>query len=86
MCHRLKERLQRCETCYVVGYSFRDDDILGLFRDAMDLNDGLRLCVIDPNADAIVRTKFYGYRERIKAIPMVFSVEAVRELLTKSLL
>jgi len=86
MFHHLKQSLQRSETCYVVGYSFRDEDILGLFRDAMDLNGGLRLCIVDPNADAIVRTKFYGYRDRIDKVPMKFSVEAVKDLLSKSLL
>ena len=80
MFHHLKECLQRSETCYVIGYSFRDEDILGLFHDAMDLNDRLRLCLIDPKADAIVRAKFFGYSPRIDKIPTEFSVESTRSL------
>ena len=80
MFHHLKDCLQLSERCYVIGYSFRDEDILGLFQDAMDLNHRLRLCLIDPQADAIVRTKFFGYSPRIDKVPSKFSTECVGSL------
>jgi len=58
MFHHLKKCLRRCKGCYVVGYSFRDDDILGLFHDAMELNRDLQLYLIDDKAQNIVEEKF----------------------------
>jgi len=80
MFHHLKKRLLRCQGCYVVGYSFRDDDILGLFHDAMELNGDLQLYLIDRKAQNIVEEKFKSFLDRIKTIPKEFSIEAVSEL------
>jgi hypothetical protein len=40
MFHHLKGYLSTptCKNCCVVGYSFRDEDILAIFKDAMDIN------------------------------------------------
>jgi hypothetical protein len=80
MFHYLKERLTNCEVCYVVGYSFRDEDILGLFMDSMSLNSHLILCLIDPVAEDIAAEKFGDFERRVKRIPKEFSIEAIQEL------
>jgi hypothetical protein len=80
MFHHLKARLLLCDACYVVGYSFRDDDILGLFHDAMTLNKKLQLYLIDRNAPAIMQAKFNGFSDRVQQIPKEFSVQAAKEL------
>lgn len=80
MFHALKDQLIKSRNCYVVGYSFRDDDILGLFHDAMDLNKSLRIFLIDHNADKIVKDKFNRFSDRIKQLPMEFSVDSARML------
>lgn len=80
MFHHLKKCLLRCKGCYVVGYSFRDDDILGLFHDAMELNGDLHLYLIDRKAQNIVEEKFKNFVGRIKTIPKDFSIDAVSDL------
>jgi len=79
MFHHLKECLLRCKACYVVGYSFRDEDILGLFHDSMELNRDLRICLIDLNADTI-KKKFDNFSARVQTIAMPFSMKAARQL------
>lgn len=80
MFHHLKDCLTTADRCYVVGYSFRDDDILWLFHDAMELNPKLYLSLIDPNARVIVSEKFVDFADRIQLIPQEFSVAACRQL------
>lgn len=80
MFHYLKERLMTCKACYVVGYSFRDDDILGLFHDNMRLNNLLNLTIIDPQAQSIKADKFPEFTDRINPLSMEFSVEAARNI------
>jgi len=80
MFHHLKQCLLRSEMCYVVGYSFRDEDILGLFHDALHLNDDLNLYLIDPAADNIVTTKFTVFERQIHRIPERFSVRSLIRL------
>lgn len=80
MFHYLKTCLVECKMCYVVGYSFRDDDILGLFHDAMMINEDLRLTIIDPMAETIVKDKFPRYEHRIKRIPYKFGETAIQSL------
>ena len=76
---RLVEPMNR--QCYVVGYSFRDDDILGLFHDALDQNQGLQVVLLDPEAETIRSERFRGFSaERVRAVYKKFSVEAVKEL------
>lgn len=80
MFHHLKQCLMRSQTCYIVGYSFRDEDILGVFHDALGLNASLSLCLIDPDAGNIIRSRFPNHQQRINSIPSRFSVEAVNGL------
>jgi hypothetical protein len=80
MFHYLKNTLGHCDACYVVGYSFRDDDILGLFHDSMELNNKLELYIIDMNAPKIAKEKFQDLMGRVHQIPMEFSVQAARNL------
>jgi len=79
--HTLKAKLLHCEKCYVVGYSFRDDDIAGLFTDAMDLNKKLFLCLVNPAAQEIVYTRFAHYQERVSLIPYELSDERTTTLI-----
>jgi hypothetical protein len=81
MFHYLKDRLSTCNNCYIVGYSFRDDDILGLFIDAMDINKELVLFLLDPKAESIKKEKFLNYAERIKPVQSDFTVQSVRNLI-----
>lgn len=71
--HALKAKLLDCKHCYVVGYSFRDEDILGLFMDATDLNKRLTFCIVDPAAQEIAETKLAKYQERLSLIPYQLS-------------
>lgn len=80
MFHHLKQCLVTCKACYVVGYSFRDEDILGLFRDAMTLNKHLRLVVVDPMAEIITREKFSDYEDRVHRVCETFTIEAIEQL------
>ena len=83
MFQMLKQCLMRSATCYIVGYSFRDEDILGLFHDSLDMSDRLRLYIIDPRADKIKGEKFANYPNRIEIVPMGFSVESVKQLTSR---
>lgn len=78
MFHYLKRNLREKERCYVVGYSFRDDDLLGLFTDAMQLNERLRLILIDPNASQIADEKFPQFSGRVARVNAEFSIEAAK--------
>ena len=80
MFHYLKECLSTFYACYVVGYSFRDEDILGLFHNSMELNRNLSLYILDVNADSIGK-KFSNFSERVHTMAMPFSDEAARQLL-----
>jgi hypothetical protein len=80
MFHQLRYYLVTCNRCYIVGYSFRDEDILGLFHDAMMVNKSLLLTIIDPMAETIARDKFALYEGRISCISEAFSVKAAEKL------
>lgn len=80
MFHYLKEYLLHANRCYVVGYSFRDEDILGIFHDAMQLNNNLVLVLVDPEAPRIAGYKFHQFGGRVNAIPLEMSTDANNEL------
>ena len=67
--HALKAKLLDCRCCYVVGYSFRDQDILGLILDAADLNKKLAFCLIDPAAEEIGHIRLTKYQDRLSLVP-----------------
>lgn len=53
------EYFERCcehaRLCIAIGYSFRDYDALTRLRGAMSVNDDLRLLVVSPSADEILK-------------------------------
>ena len=53
----LKKNLLKCQTCIVVGYSFRDPNVRQLFADACRRNNSLRVFLVSPNAKGIIREK-----------------------------
>ena len=67
--HALKAKLLERRHCYVVGYSFRDEDILGLFLDAAGLNKNLTFCLVDPSAKVIAHTKLTKIQKRVAIVP-----------------
>lgn len=80
MFHHLKDCLLRGQVCYIVGYSFRDDDILGIFCDAMVKNKNLHLVLIDPVAKVIKDERFSEYADRVQCISEPFTMNAVKQL------
>ena len=71
--HQLRTDLATADNCYVVGYSFRDDHLLGTFHDALEMNPNLGLVIIDPNAGGIVERKFPAFADRIEIEEREFS-------------
>lgn len=45
--------LLHAKVCAVIGFSFRDQEIFEEFRQAMDLNEELKLVFVDPDAEAV---------------------------------
>jgi hypothetical protein len=80
MFHHLKTSLVGSDRCYIVGYSFRDPDIKGLFLDAALKNDKLRFYFIDPNVDEIVNERLSTINDRIIKIDKEFGYKAIEEL------
>jgi hypothetical protein len=63
--------LSHAEFCLVVGYSFRDYDVLMRFRAAAIANEKLQVAILDPNASTICKeVGKYG----INALPIVGSL------------
>lgn len=63
----LQKSLESCSVCIAIGYSFRDDSINSIFRNALNENKDLRLIIIDPNAEEIAK-KFSSYHHKIVTI------------------
>lgn len=61
----LKELLQGEKIVTVVGYSFRDMDIVGLFADVLALNPELTMIILDPKAKGIEKDQFADFPGRI---------------------
>jgi hypothetical protein len=53
----LKKKLLFCRICIVVGYSFRDPNIRQLFTDVCRKNNSLKIYLISPHADRIIKEK-----------------------------
>lgn len=83
MFDHLRNRLGTSRNCYIVGYSFRDPDIRGIFLDAVEKNDRLRFYFIDPEADKIVNKRLSEIEDRIDRIDEEFSYEAIQRLKEK---
>lgn len=61
----LKELLQGEKIVTVVGYSFRDMDVVGLFADVLALNPELTMIILDPKAKEIEKDRFGDFPGRI---------------------
>ena len=61
----LKELLQGEKIVIVVGYSFRDMDVVGLFADVLALNPELTMIILDPKAKEIEKDRFGDFPGRI---------------------
>jgi hypothetical protein len=85
---RLKESLELSKYCFVVGYSFRDEEIRGIFDDAMFARDKkelkTKIFLIDPCAKAIIKNRLESINKldniEIKPINKEFSIDAINEL------
>ena len=80
MFNHLKKELVTSDRCYIVGYSFRDPDIKGIFLDAVEKNDKLKLWFIDPKVDEIVNERLSGIEDQIVKIDEEFGYEAIERL------
>jgi hypothetical protein len=80
MFNHMKDALVRSYSCYIVGYSFRDPDITGIFFDAVEKNDKLTLYFIDPNVDEVVNERLSRIENRIVKIDEEFGYEAIERL------
>jgi hypothetical protein len=50
----LSEKLQTCEKCLVIGFSFRDENIKDIFRTSLTQNKGCEVLVWDPTKPTIL--------------------------------
>jgi hypothetical protein len=74
--------LLHAEVCVVIGFSFRDQEIVEEFRQAMQLNKKLGLLIINPDAEAInahLKTKF-GFDPKPVLINREFTAENAQPL------
>jgi len=70
--------LEHCKLCVVIGYSFRDYDALSRLRSAASYNPGMRLLVLDPQADSLCK----GLREQgvvAEPLPKPFGMEVFEQ-------
>lgn len=85
---RLKKSLESNDYCFVVGYSFRDEEISGIFDDAMFERDRkgqkTKIFLIDLSADEIIENKLKSINElkniEIKTINREFNISAIKDL------
>jgi len=70
----LRKKLEKAKVCVVIGYSFRDKDILTLFFEATRKNKDLILYLIDPYAGEIYKNKL-KFTDEDKTIPSSFELD-----------
>jgi hypothetical protein len=76
----LKELLLGEKLITVIGYSFRDIDVVGLFRDALTLNPELTMIILDPSANEIEKERFGDFPGRIYPAVGKFNSEGLHSL------
>lgn len=77
--------LLHAKVCAVIGFSFRDQEIVEELRQAMGLNKDLELVIIDPNADTI-KTHLQnrlGFEPQVELIKEEFTVESAPSIAYK---
>ena len=85
---QLKKSLESNDYCFVVGYSFRDEEIRGIFDDAMFERDRkereTKIFLIDPSAGGIITNRLKSINDlknvEIKPINKVFNMSAINDL------
>lgn len=75
-------------TLIIVGHSLRDEEIVGVVKEALLRNRSLQLIVVDPNADALIDNQLGDeWRDRVAPLQVEFgdrrAVVAVRRTLWK---
>jgi len=80
MFFHLKEMLKEERLITVVGYSFRDSDVVGLFVDASILNPELTMVLLDPRAEEIKRERLGDFCGRILPAVGNFDEEGLHSL------
>ncbi len=63
----LRNKLKDADICVIVGYSFRDDDILEIFLDAAQENENLKIVLISPSAGETYYSKLEKYPNQTKS-------------------
>jgi len=76
----LKEILREEKLITVIGYSFRDSDVVGLFVDASILNPELTMVLLDPRAEEIKRERLGDFHGRILTAVGEFDEEGLHSL------
>lgn len=76
----LKEVLQEEKLVTVVGYSFRDTDVVGLFVDASILNPEITMVLLDPRAEEIKKERLSDFRGKILPAIGKFDKEGLHSL------
>ncbi|MFC1678739.1 hypothetical protein ACFL2T_00770 [Elusimicrobiota bacterium] len=76
--YALKSRLEMAEFVVVLGYSFADQHLRHLFRDALEVNSDLHLIIVDPKASQIYRSLMeespafrLSFNNRVTCLPFV---------------
>lgn len=76
----LKNVLQEEKLVTVVGYSFRDTDVVGLFVDASIFNPEMTMVLLDPRAGEIKKERLGDFRGRILPAVGKFDREGLHSL------
>jgi len=74
--------LLHARLCVVIGFSFRDQEIVEEFRQAMELNEDLKLLIVDSNAEAIQLhlQKKFGFQPKAQLIKEEFCLHSTGPL------
>lgn len=80
MFFHLKEVLQEAKLVTVIGYSFRDTDVVGLFVDASILNPELTMVLLDPKAEEIKKERLTDFQGMILPAVQKFDGDGLRSL------
>lgn len=70
----LEQCLASAEQCLVIGYSFRDYDTLMRFKAASIANQNLKILILDPNAETLVK-RLNDEGIRATFLPYMFGVD-----------
>lgn len=74
--------LAHAKTCLIIGFSFRDQEIVEELRAAIGINKNLKLGIIDPNANLVSEHLFkkLGFKSYMYLIKSEFSSKVMGEL------